>query len=62
MANGLIKGANYKFQFTSWVFSDDALLSPLLDPLEGPSTLNYGKLGLEGRSRLPALKGGRGSC
>jgi len=34
----------------------DALLSPLLDPLEGPSTLNCGKLGLESRSWLPALK------
>jgi hypothetical protein len=40
----------------------DALPSPLLDPLEGPSTLNCGKLGLEGRSQLPALKGGRGAC
>jgi len=28
----------------------DVLPSPLLDPLEGPSTLNCGKLGLEGRS------------
>jgi hypothetical protein len=28
----------------------DALLSPLLDPLEGLSMLNCGKLGLEGRS------------
>ncbi len=36
----------------------DAFLSPLLDPLEGPSTLNCGKLGFEGRSRLPTLKGG----
>jgi hypothetical protein len=40
--------------------SNDALPSPLVDPLEGPSTLNYGKLGLEGRSRLPALKGVEG--
>ncbi len=40
----------------------DALLNPLLDPLEGLSMLNCGKLGLEGRSRLPALKGGRGAC
>jgi hypothetical protein len=38
------------------------LPSPLLDPLEGPNMLNYGKLGLEGRSRLPTLKGGRGAC
>ncbi len=42
------------------MLDNDALQSPLLDPLEGPSTLNCGKLGLEGRSRLPALKGGRG--
>jgi hypothetical protein len=41
---------------------DDALLSPLLDPLEGLSMLNCGKLGLEGRSRFPALKGGIGAC
>jgi hypothetical protein len=40
----------------------DASLSPLLDPLEGLSMLNYGKLGLKGRSRLPALEGGRGAC
>jgi hypothetical protein len=38
----------------------DTLLSPLLDPLEGLSMLNCGKLGLEGRSRLPTLKGGKG--
>jgi hypothetical protein len=36
--------------------------SPLLDPLEGLSMLSCGKLGLEGRSWLPALKGGRGAC
>ncbi len=40
----------------------DAPLSSLLDPLEGLSMLNYGKLELEGRSRLPALKGVRGAC
>jgi hypothetical protein len=40
----------------------DALLSPLLDPLEGLSMLNCGKLGLEGCSRFLALKGGRGAC
>jgi hypothetical protein len=40
----------------------DALLSPLLDPLEGQIMLSCEKLGLEGRSRLPALKGGRGAC
>jgi hypothetical protein len=40
----------------------DALPSPLLDPLEGLSMLNYGKLGLEGHSRLPTLKGVRGAC
>ncbi len=40
----------------------NAPLSPLLDPLEGLSRLNCGKLGLEGRTRLPALKMGRGAC
>jgi len=44
------------------MINNDAFLSPLLDPLEGPSTLNYGKLGLEGRSRLQTLKMGRGAC
>jgi hypothetical protein len=34
----------------------DAPLSPSLDPLEGPSRLSCGKLGLEGRSRLLALE------
>jgi len=43
-------------------WGSDALPSPLLDPLEGPSMLNCGKLGLEGHSRLPTLKGGRGAC
>ncbi len=36
----------------------DALPSSLLDPLEGLSMLNCGKLELEGR----ALKGVRGAC
>jgi hypothetical protein len=40
----------------------NVLLSPLLDPLEGLSMLNCGKLGLEGHSRIPTLKGGRGAC
>jgi hypothetical protein len=40
----------------------DAPQSPLLDPLEGLSMLNCKKLGLEGRSRLPALERGRGAC
>ncbi len=40
----------------------NAFLSPLLDPLEGLSMLNCGKLGLEGLSRLPALEGDRGAC
>jgi len=40
----------------------DALPSPRLNPLEGPTMLSCGKLGLEGHSRLPALKGGRGAC
>jgi hypothetical protein len=41
---------------------NDALPSPGLNPLEGPTMLGYEKLGLEGRSRLPALKKGRGAC
>jgi hypothetical protein len=41
---------------------NDALPSPLLNPLEGPTMLSCGKLGLEGRSRLPTLKRGRGAC
>ncbi len=40
----------------------DALLSPLLNPLEGPTMQSCGKLGLGARSRLPALERGRGSC
>jgi len=40
----------------------DALLSPLLDPLEGPTMWTCGKLGLEGRSQFPALERGRGAC
>jgi hypothetical protein len=33
----------------------DALLSPLLNPLEGSTMCSCGKLGLGRRSRLPAL-------
>ncbi len=40
----------------------DAPLSSLLGPLEGLSMLNCRKLELEGRSRLPALKGVRRAC
>jgi hypothetical protein len=40
----------------------DALLSSLLDPLEGLNMLNCGKLELGGHSQLPALKGVRGAC
>ncbi len=43
-------------------FPIDAPLSSLLDPLKGLSMMNCGKLELEGRSRLPALKGVRGAC
>jgi hypothetical protein len=39
--------------------SYDALPSSLLNPLEGLSMLNCGKLELEGRSRFPTLKGVR---
>jgi hypothetical protein len=40
----------------------DALPSPELNPLEGLTMLSCGKLGFEGRSRLPTLKRGRGAC
>jgi len=40
----------------------DALPSAELNSLEGPTMCSCGKLGLEGRSRLPALKRGRGAC
>jgi len=40
----------------------DALPSPGLNPLEGPTMLSCEKLGLERRSRLPTLKRGRGAC
>jgi len=40
----------------------DALPSPGLNSLEGPTMCSCGKVGLEGRSRLPALKRGRGAC
>jgi len=40
----------------------DALPSPGLNPLEGPTMLSCGKLGLDGRSQLLALKGGKGVC
>jgi hypothetical protein len=41
---------------------DDALPSPGLNPLEGPTMLSCGKLGLGRRSRLLALERGRGAC
>jgi hypothetical protein len=41
---------------------NDVLLSPKLNPLEGPTMLSCGKLGLGPRSRLPALERGRGLC
>jgi hypothetical protein len=41
---------------------NDAPLSPLLDSLEGQTMLSCEKLGLEGRSRLPTLKGVGGVC
>ncbi len=40
----------------------DVLLSPLLNPLEGPTMQSCEKLGLEGRSQLLALKGGKKAC
>jgi hypothetical protein len=41
---------------------NDALPSPGLNPLEGPTMLSCRKLGLGRRSRLPALERGRGAC
>jgi hypothetical protein len=48
-----------EFKLHMWM-SRDALLSPLLNPLEGSTMYSCGKLGLGGRSRLPALKGVEG--
>ncbi len=48
--------------FFKYVSIVDALLSSLLDPLEGLSMVNCGKWELGGRSRLPTLKGVRGAC
>ncbi len=45
-----------------WSNLNDALPSPGLNPFEGPTMQSCEKLGLEGRCRLPALKGGRGAC
>jgi len=39
---------------------NDALPSLGLNPLEGPTICSCGKVGLEGHSRLPTLKRGRG--
>jgi len=44
------------------MLGSDALPSPGVNPFEGPTMLSCGKLGLEGHSRLPALKRGRGVC
>ncbi len=40
----------------------DTLPSPGVNPLEGSTMCNYGKLGLGRRSQLPALQRGRGAC
>ncbi len=40
----------------------DALPSPGLNSLEGPTMCSCGKVGLKGQSRLPVLKRGRGAC
>jgi len=40
----------------------NTLLSPLLNPLEGSIMWSCEKLGPGGRSKLPALKRGRGVC
>ncbi len=46
--------------WTNHKWQNDALSSPLLDPLEGQTMLSCGKLGLGGCSQLPALKGVEG--
>ncbi len=46
----------------SWKSKEHLDLCSLLDPLEGLSMLSCGKLELEGRFRLPALKGVRRAC
>jgi len=51
-----------KWIMLAFVKVNDALPSPELNPLEGPIMLSCGKLGLEGHSRLPTLKRGRGAC
>ncbi len=58
-------GCNPRDQGTSTntvLIAHDALPSPLLNSLKGPTMQSCGKLGLGGRSRLLALKGGRGVC
>jgi hypothetical protein len=40
----------------------DALLSSLLNPLEGPSVLNCKKMELGGAPDFQHQKGGRGAC
>jgi hypothetical protein len=45
-----------------WQGCNDALPSPRLNPLEGPTMLNCRKLGLGRRSRLPVVERGRGAC
>jgi hypothetical protein len=42
--------------------TNDALLSPEVNLVEGFILSSYGKLGLRARSRLPTLERGRGSC
>ncbi len=44
------------------IYEIDTLPSPGLNPLEGPTMLSCGKLGLGRRSRLLALERGRGVC
>ncbi len=51
-----------KILLTNSMFQINALPSPGLNPLEGPTMCSCGKLGLEGCSRLPALRRGRGAC
>ncbi len=46
----------------SALIPSDALPSPGLNPLKGPTMLSCGKLGLGRRSQLPTLERGRGAC
>ncbi len=58
---GLLLALNGLNIMHTYIFCD-TLPSPGLNPLKGPTMLSCKKVGLEGRSRFPALKRGRGAC